>query len=146
MSRDISSQDIYCPGTICRRDNMSPYVPIILLFKGATYCPRRHIVPVRKGDILSRETYCPGWQQMVTLGNKCMKGYYGFYDYYGLQTNCTEDKSYGLFFALICLGQTVRRQIVRTALIRGGQIVRIGQTVRRTNRTDCISWCCWCCC
>ena len=98
MSRDISSQDIYCPGTICRRDNMSPYVPIILLFKGATYCPRRHIVPVRKGDILSRETYCPGWQQMVTLGNKCMKGYYGHYDYYGLQTNCTEDKSYGLLF------------------------------------------------
>ena len=82
LSRDISSQDIYCPGTICRRDDMSPYVPIILLFKGATYCPRRHIVPVRKGDILSRETYCPGWQQMVTLGNKCMKGYYGYYGYY----------------------------------------------------------------
>ena len=42
-SRDILSQDIYCPGTICRRDNMSPYVPIILLFKWATfwetYCP-----------------------------------------------------------------------------------------------------------
>ena len=31
------------------------------------------------------------------------------------------NKSYGL----ISLGQTVRRQIVRTALIRGGQIVRI---------------------
>ena len=40
----------------------------------------------------------------------------------GLQTNRTDDKSYGL---LISLGQTVRRQIVRSALIRGGQIVRI---------------------
>ena len=50
----------------------------------------------------------------------------------GLQTNRTDDKSYGL---LISLGQTVRRQIVRSTLIRGGQIVRIGQTVRRTNRT-----------
>ena len=36
------------------------------------------------------------------------------------KTNCTD-----CFFALISLGQTVRRQIVRTALIRGGQIVRI---------------------
>ena len=41
---------------------------------------------------------------------------------YGLQTKRTDDKSYGL---LISLGQTVRRQIVRSALIRGGQIVRI---------------------
>ena len=36
------------------------------------------------------------------------------------KTNCTD-----CFFALISLGQTVRRQIVRSALIRGGQIVRI---------------------
>ena len=36
------------------------------------------------------------------------------------KTNCTD-----CFFALISPGQTVRRQIVRTALIRGRQIVRI---------------------
>ena len=43
------------------------------------------------------------------------------------ETNCTDwlalDKLYG-------------RQIVQTALIRGGQIVQ------KTNCTDCISWCC----
>ena len=82
MSRDILSQDIYCPGTICRRDNMSPGQYVAL-------CP--HYFAVQRGDLLSQETYCPGsvrrhivpgdvlsrlatnsnfWQQMVTFGNK----------------------------------------------------------------------------
>ena len=68
------------PGHILSRDKTSPgqNVPlfdIILLFKKGTYCPRRHIVPVQEGDILSQETYCPGtgyrnfWQHLVTFGN-----------------------------------------------------------------------------
>ena len=67
-----------------------------------------------------------------------------WYDIVGLQTNRTEDKSYGLWTNRtetnctdwLALDKPYGRQIVRTALIRGGQIVR------KTNRTDCISWYC----
>ena len=62
MSRDIMSQDIYCPGTICRRDNMSPLADMILR---GLYVPG-DILSRFRGDISSR---CFSGATLATFAN-----------------------------------------------------------------------------
>ena len=55
LSRDISSQDIYCPGTICRF--WSLFWRWSWVFIGATFCP---------GGVLQGATFCPGTNFLAT--------------------------------------------------------------------------------